>query len=252
MDFKGKNVLITGGSRGIGKATALAFAEKGARVCISFHADTKAAKDVVSEMSGNGHFAVKADISNAQAVRTMMDAVISEFNQLHILVNNAGIYVSHPIEDLDYEEWCDAWHQTIGLNLTGAANMCYFAAKHMMSIGGGHIINVSSRGAFRGEPMHTAYGASKAGLNSLSQSLAQELGKHNIFVKAIAPGFVETDMTKDLLKGVAGEAIKKQSPLHRVATPEEIANVILFLASENTEFLTGGIIDVNGASYLRS
>jgi NAD(P)-dependent dehydrogenase (short-subunit alcohol dehydrogenase family) len=252
MDFKGKNVLVTGGNRGIGRATAEAFATAGARVCISFHSDTDAAKEVVSSLKGEGHFAVKADISNPEAVRRMMDAVQAEFSRLDVVVNNAGIWIPHPVEQVNFEEWRAAWEATIGLNLTGPANICYFAGRQMIAQGGGQIINVSSRGAFRGEPEHTAYGASKAGLNSFSQSLAQELAKHKVYVKVIAPGFVETDMTKELLDSSEGRKIRMQSPLNRAATPEEIAHIILFLASDNTEYMTGAIVDVNGASYLRN
>jgi 3-oxoacyl-[acyl-carrier protein] reductase len=252
MDFTNKNILITGGSRGIGKAVAQAFAERGGRVCINFNKNSRAAKTVIENLPGKGHFAAKADISNPDSVRQLMEAVTDEFGQLDIVVNNAGIYLPHPVTEVDFEEWQAIWNQTLSLNLTGVANICYFAARHMIRQGGGRIVNVSSRGAFRGEPEHTAYGASKAGLNALTQSLAQELGKHNIYIMAVAPGFVETDMTKDLLDGPAGKAIKNQSPLGRVATPEEVANAIVFLASQGAEFLTGGIVDVNGASYLRS
>jgi 3-oxoacyl-[acyl-carrier protein] reductase len=252
MDFTNKNILITGGSRGIGKAVAQAFAERGGRVCINFNKNSRAAKTVIENLPGKGHFAAKADISNPDSVRQLMEAVTDEFGQLDIVVNNAGIYLPHPVTEVDFEEWQAIWNQTLSLNLTGVANICYFAARHMIRQGGGRIVNVSSRGAFRGEPEHTAYGASKAGLNALTQSLAQELVKHNIYIMAVAPGFVETDMTKDLLDGPAGKAIKNQSPLGRVATPEEVANAIVFLASQGAEFLTGGIVDVNGASYLRS
>lgn len=138
------------------------------------------------------------------------------------------------------------------INLFGVANLCFCAAQQMIQQGNGRIINISSRGAFRGEPEHTAYGASKAGLNQLSQSLAQALAKYNIFVGVVAPGFVETDMTKDILNGKQGEAIKQQSPLGRVARPEEIAKAVLFLSSEGIDYMTGAILDVNGASYLRS
>ncbi len=252
MDFTNKNILITGGSRGIGKAAAQAFAERGGRICINFNKNSRAAKAVIENLPGKGHFAAKADIANPDSVRQLMEAVTDEFDRLDVVVNNAGVYLPHPIAEMDYEEWQAAWKQTLDLNLTGMANVCYFAARHMMRHGGGHIVNVSSRGAFRGEPEHTAYGASKAGVNALTQSLAQELGKHNISVSAVAPGFVETDMAKDLLDGPTGQAIKKQSPLGRVATPEEVAFTIVFLASQGAEFLTGGIVDVNGASYLRS
>ena len=122
----------------------------------------------------------------------------------------------------------------------------------MIEQGNGRIVNVSSRGAFRGEPTGPAYGASKAGLNSMGQSLAKYLAPYNIFVGTVAPGFVETDMAKDFLDGPQGDAVRNQSPLKRVARPEEVAYTILFLASAGAEFLTGCIVDVNGASYLRT
>jgi NAD(P)-dependent dehydrogenase (short-subunit alcohol dehydrogenase family) len=168
------------------------------------------------------------------------------------VVNNAGIFMEHKITEVSYEQWQEAWQQTLATNLIGVSNLCYFAANHMKEIGGGKIINISSRGAFRGEPDHPAYGASKAGLNATSQSLAIALAPHNITVGVIAPGFVETDMAKGHLAGEEGAKIKSQSPLNRVATPEEVARAVAAFASGGMEFMTGGIWDVNGASYLRS
>lgn len=252
MDFTGKTVLITGGSRGIGRATAIAFAECGAKVAVNFRTNSKAASATCEMLEGEGHFAIKADITQPYAVGQMVKAVVEEFGQLDIVVNNAGVFAPHPIDDTNYKNWQQSWQETINTNLIGAANVCYCAAQHMIKNRSGRIINVSSRGAFRGEPLQPAYGASKAGLNALSQSLAVALAKHNIFVAAIAPGFVETDMAKEHLEGPQGESIRNQSPLKRVAQPEEVAHGILFLASEGAEFITGGILDINGASYLRS
>ncbi len=252
MEFQDKTVLITGGSRGIGQATAIAFAEKGARVAINFRSNKDAALQTIEKMPGRGHLAVKADISHPDAVERMVDAVVKEFGQLDILINNAGIFEAHPLDSSSYEEWQASWQRTLGVNLLGAANTCYCAARHMIRQGGGRIVNVSSRGAFRGEPGQPAYGASKAGMNAMSQSLAQALAPHHIFVGVVAPGFVETDMAVELLESEAGEAIRQQSPTNRVAKPEEVAYAILFLASEKAAFTTGCILDVNGASYLRS
>nr|HQU60531.1 SDR family oxidoreductase [Saprospiraceae bacterium] len=162
------------------------------------------------------------------------------------------IFEPHPIDSSSYEAWQESWNQTLATNLTGAANVCYCAAQHMIRQGGGRIVNVSSRGAFRGEPAQPAYGASKAGLNALGQSLALALAPYHIFVGTVAPGFVETDMAIGYLESDAGAAIKQQSPLNRVARPEEVAYAILFLASEQAGFTTGCILDINGASYLRT
>ena len=142
--------------------------------------------------------------------------------------------------------------RTIDTNLLGPANLIHAVVPHMIRAGGGRIVNVSSRGAFRGEPDHAAYGASKAGLNSLSQSMAQALAPHGIYVTAVAPGFVDTDMAAPYLGGPGGDAIRAQSPLGRAADPDEIARVVVFLATPGTESATGSIVDVNGASYLRT
>lgn len=252
MNFSGKNVLITGGSRGIGKATAIAFAKAGARVAVNFRTNKKAATNTVAELSGSGHFAIKADIGHPPSVEKLVAKVVEIMGRIDIVVNNAGIHEEHPADAVSYEVWQKEWQNTLQVNLLGPANVCYCVAQHMIKQGGGRVVNVSSRGAFRGEPTQPAYGASKAGLNALSQSLAQGLAKHNIFVGVVAPCFVETDLTRSILESERGESIKMQSPMHRVAQPEEVAKGILFLAAEGTEFMTGAILDINGASYLRS
>lgn len=252
MDFTGKNVLITGSSRGIGAATALAFAQHGATVALHCHRNLEKGREVIASLPGSGHLLLQADISDAKAVETLFDDLQSAFERLDIVVNNAGIFDPHPIDEVDYQHWQQSWKKTLDTNLVGAGNVCYWAAQQMIKQNEGRIINVTSRGAFRGEPEFPAYGASKAGLNALSQSLAKKLGKYNIGVYAVAPGFVATDMAQPTLDGPNGPQIKGESPLGRVALPSEVAHAILFYASEKALFMTGGIIDVNGASYLRS
>jgi len=181
----------------------------------------------------------------------VVEQVMDAFGKIDILINNAGVFETHPIVETNYQHWQDAWKRTLDVNLVGPANLCYQVVPHMIAQGGGRIVNVSSRGAFRGEAQQPAYGASKAGLNSMSQSLAQALASHNIFIGVVAPGFVATDMAKDILAGPEGKGIKNQSPLGRVATPEEVAHGIVFLASEEAAFMTGAILDINGASYFR-
>lgn len=252
MNFRGKRVLITGSSRGIGRAAAIAFAEGGAKVIVHYNRNQQAGQETLQLLSGAGHLLLQADISEPSAVKTLFDQIQHELGGIDVVVNNAGIFDPHPIDEVTYEHWQQSWSKTIATNLIGAANVCYCASELMIPQGGGRIINVSSRGAFRGEPEFPAYGASKAGMNAMSQSLAKKLGKHNIGVYAIAPGFVSTDMAQPTLDGPDGETIRQQSPLGRVAKPEEIAHAILFYASEAALFMTGGIMDVNGASYLRS
>jgi 3-oxoacyl-[acyl-carrier protein] reductase len=253
MNFNDKVVLVTGGSRGIGRAIAQQFAERGARVAVHYHSNQAAAETTKANLPGGPHLIVQADMKDAAAIEAMVNTVVAEMGRLDILVNNAGIYEEHPIAETSYANWQASWQRVIETNLIGAANASYCAARVMMGQeGNGRIINVSSRGAFRGEPLGPAYGASKAGMNAMGQSLAKYLAPFNIFVGTVAPGFVETDMAADHLAGPEGDGIRSQSPLGRVARPEEVAYAVLFLASEGAEFMTGAIIDVNGASYLRS
>jgi NAD(P)-dependent dehydrogenase (short-subunit alcohol dehydrogenase family) len=171
---------------------------------------------------------------------------------IDVLVNNAAVFEAHPVLEVDYRGWQEAWSRTIATNLIGPANLSFLAVRIMMERGGGRVVNVSSRGAFRGEPETPAYGASKAALNAMSQSMAQALAPHEVFFYVVAPGFVATDMAAPLLSGPAGDSIRAQSPLRRVAEPEEVARTVAFLASEAPDFMTGAIVDLNGASYLRS
>ncbi|RMG80419.1 MAG: SDR family oxidoreductase [Chloroflexi bacterium] len=252
FDFSNKQVLITGASRGIGRACAIMFAERGAKVAVHYGHNEEAAAETLSRLSGSGHFMVQADMADADAVRQMVDRTARQLGGIDVLVNNAGIYEEHPLDNVTYGEWLAAWERIISVNLLGAANAAYCAAQHMMRSGGGRIVNVSSRGAFRGEPEAPAYGASKAAMNAMGQSLAKALARYQIFVGTVAPGWVETDMAKEHLARPEGEAIRAQSPLNRVATPEEVAYAVLFMASDMAAFTTGAILDVNGASYLRT
>jgi len=252
FNFKNKIVLITGASRGVGAATAKSMSESGAKIALHYNKNKSKAEEVLKELPGDGHQLFQADLSNKSAGVDLVEQVIQEMGGLNILVNNAGIYQEHPQLDTPFDEFQAIWEDTINLCLISPAYISYAATKYMAENGGGKIVNVTSRGAFRGEPTATAYGAAKAGLNSVSQSMAKALAHKNIFVYAVAPGFIETDMVQYLLDGQDADFYKNQSPLNRFSKPEEIAKTIAFLASEGTDYLTGGIIDVNGASYLRS
>ena len=248
MKFRNKTLLITGASRGIGRATAHAFGKSGAKVAIHYHQRFDEAQQVYRDLAGQGHIIVQANLAEPDSVETMVETVVEKFGQIDILVNNAATNVHHPLSDTSYGDWQAAWKTIIDTNLIGTANVTYCVARYMINQQSGRIINVSSRGAFRGEPVNPAYGASKAGLNAFSQSLAQHLAPDNIFVMAVAPGFVETERVKPIIEA---RGARQQSPLNRVAQPDEVAYTILFLASEGAEFLTGSIVDINGASYLR-
>jgi NAD(P)-dependent dehydrogenase (short-subunit alcohol dehydrogenase family) len=242
-------VLVTGSSRGIGRAVAQAFARAGDRVAIHYGQSAQLAESVRATLAGAGHITVGADLRDPDAVRTMVDSVAARLSGLDVVVNNAGTYQAHPILDTSYDRWQRVWRDTLDINLVGAANVIWCAARHLPP--GGRVINVSSRGAFRGEPGHPAYGASKAGLNALTQSLAVALGSRGIAVAGVAPGYVDTDMVADVLASPAGEAVRAQSPFGRVGRPDEVADAVLWLASPTAEWASGTIIDLNGASYLR-
>ena len=247
----GRAVLVTGGSRGIGRAIVETFAAQGDRVAIHHRDSAQLAGRVLAGLPGSGHTVVQADLADPEAVRRAVDEAAAVLGGVEVLVNNAGVYFPHPITRVSYEEWQAAWQQTLAVNLTGAANVTWCAAQYMIAAGGGRIINVSSRGAFRGEPGHPAYGASKAGLNALGQSLARALAPYGIAVTGVAPGFVDTDMAAGRLAGPEGDAIRAQSPFGRVAEPAEIAAAVRYLASPAAAWASGTIIDLNGASYLR-
>jgi NAD(P)-dependent dehydrogenase (short-subunit alcohol dehydrogenase family) len=247
----GRAVLITGASRGIGRAIALRFAQAGDRVAIHHRDSSELTAKLAAELPGSGHRVVRADLTDPDAVRAMTDAAADGLGGLDVLVNNAGVFTEHPITEVSYEQWQRQWQATLGVNLIGAANVTWCAVRHLKERGG-RIINVSSRGAFRGEPESPAYGASKAGLNAFGQSLAIALAPYRIAVATVAPGFVETDMTNEHLKPPRGDQIRAQSPFQRVASPDEIAAAVFFLASPEAEWASGAVLDLNGASYLRT
>jgi 3-oxoacyl-[acyl-carrier protein] reductase len=243
-------VLVTGASRGIGRAIATAFAGQGDRVAVHHRRSPGLAGEVLAGLPGDGHTVVQADLADAEAVRRMVDRAHADLGGLDVLVNNAGVYLPHPVTDVSYQQWQDAWRETLAVNLTGAANVTWCAVQYMIQTGG-RIVNVTSRGAYRGEPRHPAYGASKAGLNSFGQSMARALAPYGIAVATVAPGYVETDMAMDDLNSPRGEELRAQSPFRRVARPEEIAAAVIYLASPQAEWASGAVLDLNGASYLR-
>ncbi len=244
IDFTGKTVLVTGGSGGIGRAICEVFANANATVAVHYHSNKNGAEQTLASLSGDGHSTLQADLSKPGEVENLVQSVDS----INVVVNNAAVVEQYNFDSLSFDDWLDVWGRTIGANLMGPAYLMFCAAKVMQKNGGGKFVNISSRGAFRGEPKAPAYGASKAGLNALGQSMALALAKDNIFVYTIAPGFVATERVADIVD----DSIKAQSPLNRVAKPEEVARTALWLASEGNDFLTGCIVDVNGASYLRS
>lgn len=204
---------------------------------------------MLASLPGSGHITVTADLANADDVRTMVDDVARQLGTVDVLVNNAGIFIPHPIDATSYDEWQDAWERTLAVNLIGPANVTWCAVQYMGR--GGRVVNVASRGAFRGEPNQPAYGASKAGLVAFGQSLARALGPRGIAVTTVAPGFADTDMAAAALSGDGAERRASESPIGRIARVEEIAAAVVYLASPLAEIATGTVLDLNGASHLR-
>jgi 3-oxoacyl-[acyl-carrier protein] reductase len=246
------NALVTGASRGIGRAIAEKLAARGCRVAAHFQRNRAAADATLAALQGDGHALFAADMADAKEVARLWREVTTAFGRVDIVVNNAGTFDHHEPLVTDYAAWQREWQRTLATNLFGPANLCHLAANAMAAAGGGRIVNISSRGAFRGEPRAPAYGASKAGLNSLSQSLAVALAPRNVYVFCLAPGWVDTDMAADHLTGPHGAELRAQHPLGRIATAEEIARTAAFCALDAPATMTGCIIDVNGASYLRT
>jgi 3-oxoacyl-[acyl-carrier protein] reductase len=246
------NALVTGATRGIGRAIAAQLARRGLRLALHYHRQSAAAEALAAELPGTGHVTVAGDLTAPDSAAAVWRDATAALGRIDVLVNNAGIYEAHPPLQSDLATWQRAWQRTLTANLIAPSDLCLLAAQAMAGSGGGRIVNISSRGAFRGEPSAPAYGAAKAGLNSLSQSLARALAPHQVLVFVVAPGWVETDMAAEHLHGPRQEEILAQQPAGRVATPEEIATTITFCALDAPASMTGAIIDVNGASYLRT
>lgn len=243
-------VLVTGASRGIGRAVAQRFAASGDRVAVHCGSRVQDAERTVAGLAGDGHAVLPADLADPEQARALPDDAAAALGGLDVVVNNAGVFTAHPATSSSWEHWRDTWDRTVAVNLTAAAHVVFAAVPHLR-VRGGAVVNVSSRGAYRGEPDCPAYGASKAGLNALGQSLAVALAPLGISVSGVAPGFVDTDMARSVLDGPAGDAVRAQSPFGRVATADEVAAAVHWLASPEARFASGTVVDVNGASYLR-
>jgi NAD(P)-dependent dehydrogenase (short-subunit alcohol dehydrogenase family) len=251
----GQRALVTGGSRGVGAAVAARLAKAGLTIAVHCRSDLAAAEAVVAGLPGSGHIVVSGDLADPVQVEAFVGEAISGLGGLDVLVNNAGIHTDQPIASTSYEEWRAGWQRVIDVNVHGTANVTWCFVDHLRTrpegTDGGRIINVGSRGAYRGEPNAPAYGASKAAVHSMSQSLAVSLAPYGIGVAAVAPGFIRTDMAVPLLDGPAGDGIRAQSPFGRVAEPDEVASAVAWLALPGSLWASGAVIDLNGASYLR-
>ncbi len=249
IKLKNKVVLITGASRGIGAAAALKFAQAGASVVVNYCKQETEAHRVVGECRAQGAraIAVQADVSRFEEVRALFERTLAEFGHLDVLVANAGIWTAAAIDELDEA----TWRETIDTNLKSVYACCHFAAKIFKAQRSGIIITVSSTAGQRGEALHSHYAASKGGIISLTKSLATELGAYGITVNCVAPGWVDTELSAEPLKDNRElEKINHHIPLGRVATADDVAGPILFLATDLARHITGEILNVNGGAVL--
>jgi 3-oxoacyl-[acyl-carrier protein] reductase len=248
IDLEGKVALVTGASRGIGRAIAKRLADAGASVGINYARSREEAEKVAKEAGGDCCLVVQADLSDPGQVAVMIDRVADRFGRLDILVNNAAVFELNPFDRDDYDGWVEAWKRTFDVNVFGAANAAFLAVRLMRKQAGGTIINIASRAASRGETEFADYGASKGALMNLTRSIARGCARWNITSNCVNPGFIETEMAAEEI-AKRGEEIRGEIPLGRIGTPRDVAEVVLFLASPLANYLNGATIDVNGGSW---
>lgn len=247
FDLKDKVCLVTGGARGIGRATALAFARAGANVAIDYHHSKEAAEQLDSEIDTLGvrceHY--HGDVANEEEANLMVAKIIDDFGRIDILVNNAGI-----TRDKSFAKMTRGmWEEVLSVNLGGVFNVTHAVLPSMVELGWGRIINLASIVGQTGAFGQANYAVTKGGIIAFTMTVAREVARKGITVNAVAPGYIETDMTKDLPENVI-EHIKSITPLHRMGKPEEVAAAVLFLASPEASYITGHVLSVNGGTYM--
>jgi 3-oxoacyl-[acyl-carrier protein] reductase len=243
------NVLITGGSRGIGRAAVRALHAAGASIVFTYQSQAKLAEDLCKEL-GSRTWAVKCDMGNHAALPRLVETALTHMPSIDVLINNAGIFAENPFFGGEYDAWRANWQRTFDVNLFGAVNLSFLVMQHMRERGRGKILNIVSRAAHRGELTFPDYGASKAALVNFTKSIARSCAKDGIVAIAIAPGFIETDMAMPDLEE-RGPEIAAEIPMGYVGSAEEVASIIAFFATEAANYANGATIDVNGGSYVR-
>lgn len=248
IDLSSKRVIVTGGSRGIGKGIAIALNDCGAKVVVHYNKLKDEAETLIRGFS-NG-YAIQANLESAKAPRRFFDQAVETLGGLDVIVNNAGIAFNSPIQGKD-EDWVESWDKTMNINLRATGVLCMAAAQHFEAHGGGRIVNIASRAAFRGDTMdYLAYAASKGGVVSLTKSLARGLGKKNIKAFVIAPGFVKTDMAQEFMDAYGEDYALNDIALNQLTEPKDIGPMVAFLASGLGDHATGTTIDINAGSYV--
>lgn len=247
MKLAGRVALVTGGSRGIGKAIVWALAKEGAKVAFVYRSRQEEAKQLVSELELDQReaWAIQANVAKKEDADRTIEEVLGKWGKIDILVNNAGVIRDGLLAVMKPENW----QEVIDTNLTSVYNFCHSAMRAMMSARYGRIINMSSVAAHTANPGQSNYAASKGGIEGFTRCLATEIAKRGITVNAVAPGFIETEMTESVVSA-AGEQIKKRIPVKRLGKPEDIANAVLFLASDESSYITGHVLTVDGGLTL--
>ena len=247
MSLEGRVALVTGGSRGIGRSIVEALAGDGAKVAFVYNSNSEAAEAVVSAMKEAGHevMAVQADVRSKEAADKVISDLVEAWGSVDILVNNAGIIRDGLLATMEPDQWQDV----IDTNLTSVYNFCQAATRQMMSQRYGRIINMSSVAADVSNPGQANYAASKGGIEGFTRCVATELARRGVTANAVAPGFIETDMTEAVVEA-AGKEIKKKIPVRRLGLPSDIANAVLFFAQESSSYVTGQILKVDGGLTL--
>ena len=249
IDLSGKVILVTGASRGIGKALAQGLARAGATVAVHCHRSVDAAA-AVSASLGHRAEAFQADLASVAGCERLFDDVIGHYGRLHVLINNAGVAELAPL-DASTDAWHAAWRHTMHVNLRAVELLCRKALHHFIARGGGRIINVASRAAFRGDTAdYAAYAASKGGVVALTRTIARAYGRRNVCAFVIAPGFVRTDMAQDSIDAYGEEFVLGDLALNRLTEPEDLAPVVALLASGMADHATGSTLDINAGSYV--
>ncbi|MCD4728463.1 MAG: SDR family oxidoreductase [Pirellulales bacterium] len=247
MRFEGKTAIVTGGSRGIGRACVARLAAEGAKVAFVYNSNQQAAESLLDELkSAPGEVrALQADVRDLGRAHQLVDPLFDEWERIDVLINSAGVVRDGLLGAMTADQWRDV----IETNLGGTFNYCHAVTQPMMMARSGSIVNLSSTSAEFASRGQVNYAASKGGINGLTRALAKELAPRNVRVNAIAPGMIETDMSQ-VVRGIAGDQIKKMIPLKRIGRPEEIASVAAFLASDEAAYLTGQVVRVDGGLSL--
>lgn len=251
IDLNGKVILVTGASRGIGAAIALTLSQAGAAVILHYGQGKAEVETVSDRIDADRRYLLHADLAVPQAAVSLWQAAIGWKGQIDVIVNNAAT-MPHVSIEADWTDWSAAWQTTLQVNLVAVADLCREAIRHFQRQQGGTIINIASRAAFRGDsPDFMHYAASKGGVVALTRSIARGFAKDGVLAFAVAPGFVHTDRIAELMQERGAEYVTRDIPLGQPVPPQDVANVVAFLASGLAPHMTGATIDINGASYVR-